>query len=216
MRGCDDGIAVLVLAAGGGSRMGGGKLLLPWRGRPILAHVLERAVALEQAVGVVVVAGHDRETIGRTALAFDSAATPVAVVENPAWRGGQSTSLKAGITAIREAPALARAAGVMIMLGDQPRVSAATLSRLASSHIRACAADPGHPATAPFHAGTRGNPVVVSPVLFPDIMRLEGDVGARRILVDLGGALLSVPVDDPGILADVDTPEEYARLDVPE
>ena len=64
----------------------------------------------------------------------------------------------------------------------------------------------------PVHAGRRGNPVILARSLFPDILALRGDIGARAILTDLGDRLLTVPVDDSGVLRDIDTPADYDDL----
>lgn len=185
-------LTVLVLAAGGGSRLGGGKLLLPWRGKPIIRHVVDTALTLTPEVAVVV--GHDAERV-RGALPES-----VSIIENPDWRQGQSASLRRGIEAVpQDRP-------VMVMLGDQPRVKPETLAGLAKAH----SADA--PATAPEYAGNRGNPVILGPELFAPVLALTGDQGARSILARLGDRLRLVPVDDAGVLWDVDSPDDYQEL----
>lgn len=206
----DHGIAVLILAAGGGSRLGGGKLLLPWRGKPLIAHTVAAAAAFRPGGPLFVVTGHDAPAI-RQAIASHCAGAPVRMVDNPDWEKGQSTSLRAGLAAIEND--VGECAGVMVMLGDQPLVAPSSLDRLACAYgegrrrARACKA------AAPVHAEKRGNPVILSPELFPLLHELRGDVGARNILAALGGDLLAVPVDDPGVLRDVDTAGEYAALE---
>lgn len=209
-----DGVAALVLAAGGGARLGGGKLLLPWRGRPVILHTLGAVAAVPHVREIVLVTGHGAERMREVVRdGFLAASPPLRIVENPRWRDGQSASLRRGVAEIMAAPRLNSLAGVMIVLGDQPLVRSETFGLLAEAHIAASRRTPGHLATVPVHGGRRGNPVVLSPELFPDVMRLEGDVGARRILAALGDETLRVPVDDPAVLRDVDTPEDYAGLD---
>lgn len=212
MPGASDSLIAVVLAAGGGSRLGGGKLLLPWLGKPILVHVLDAIAAAGRARAMIVVIGHDAEKVGDALREHRRADGPVCdIVENPHWREGQSTSLRCGV--VRAASEIAAApGGVMVLLGDQPRVRPATLRLLADSHAEALARNARHPATVPVHQDVRGNPVIFSPLLFPRIMELRGDVGARQILAELGPAVLAVPVDDPGVLRDVDTPEAYQSL----
>lgn len=207
----DNEIAVLVLAAGGGSRLGGGKLLLPWRGKPLIVHVVETAVAFNRGAPPFVTIGYDAPEI-RRAIETHGDGSAVRIVENPDWEEGQSTSLKAGIAAIKAEPDCAGCKGVMVMLGDQPLVRPATLERLAQAYLTALGAKRPCKAAAPTYAGNRGNPVVLSPGLFPRIKKLQGDVGARNILAALDEELLLVPVDDPGVLHDIDDPEEYAAL----
>lgn len=208
-----DRLAALVLAAGEGSRLGGGKLLLPWRGKAVLLHVLDAAAGAEWAGGIVLVTGHDAIRVKHTVeKEFPPGETPFRIIENAAWRDGQASSLRLGIGEIASSDEFRQVQGVMILLGDQPQIRADTLERLAREHILACSRNLSHPATAPVHEGRRGNPAIVSPTLFPAILKLSGDVGARNILAGLGDALLKVPVDDPGVVQDIDTPEDYAAL----
>lgn len=208
-----DRIAALVLAGGGGSRLGGGKLLLPWRGRPILLHTVAAALELGSSHPLVVVTGHDAARARHILeTAYTDPETPLRIVENREWRDGLSTSLRLGVAEVQRLSGSPAIRGVMILLGDQPRLRPETLRLLASAHLAARERDPSHPATAPIFGGRRGNPVIASPSLFPEIQQLRGDTGARGILSRLGDAVLLVPVDDPGVALDVDTPDDYSAL----
>jgi CTP:molybdopterin cytidylyltransferase MocA len=103
--------------------------------------------------------------------------------------------------AIRTVPADWTAA--LICLGDMPFVTPATLQALA---------DAGREdrVVAPVHEGRRGNPVAWGRTFFPALAALTGDVGGGSILEGAGDRLISLPVDDPGILIDIDTPEALA------
>lgn len=208
-----DAIALILLAAGGGRRLGGGKLTLPWRGKPLLAHVLGAAAAMRRPRPLVVVAGHGAPGIREIVRGFpaDSRAR-WRVADNADWRSGMGSSLRVGVEETLRMDGAGTRRGVMVLLGDQPLVRPDTLDRLADAHLEACLSRPGHAATVPYFEGRRGNPAVLSPLLFPEILRLRGDEGARGILRSLGDALLPLPVDDPGVLRDVDTPEDFASL----
>ena len=206
-------LTIIILAAGGGKRLGGGKLLLPWRGEPIVAHTLAAAARVRAARAVLVVTGHDAENTGAAIWrAVEPGMIPVVVVDNPGWRDGQASSLRRAIAAVMECPDMRDTAGAMIILGDQPLVRSETLNLLAERHFACLKGASRRLATAPFFRGRRGNPVILSPELYSAVLRLDGDVGARHILVGLGEALLAVPVDDPAVLRDVDTPDDYAAL----
>lgn len=200
MRGVSDKVAALVLAAGGGTRLGGGKLLLPWKGRPLLAHTLQAVIDSGATASITVVLGHEAEKV-REAIGREFPGEDVAIVENDAWREGQSTSLRAGLSALPDVDA------VLIALGDQPTLRPETLRLLTLRHAREKPL-----ATAPTYRGRRGNPVILSKALFEDARAVRGDKGARGILAELGDRLLLAPVDDAGVVLDIDTPEAYAAL----
>ncbi len=209
-----DVIIPVVLAGGGGSRLGGGKLLLPYRGRPLVCHVARAALAGSDGPVVVVVgadAGAVAAAVRKDAADQPGAAARLVFAENPEWADGQSTSLRLGVQAAVETSGGA-VAGVLVMLGDQPTVRAETVRELADRHVRHCLADPDHGATRPLYRGRPGNPVVLSARLFQDVDALRGDVGARAILTRLGEKLLLHPVEDDGVIRDVDTPEAYDAL----
>lgn len=205
------GIAAVVLAAGAGSRLGGGKLLLPWRGKPIIVHVAETAVAVSAFHSLSVVTGCNAPEVAG-ALAEHLPDAPLCLVENVHWREGMSSSLRLGLETALSRSDGEDIAGVMFLLGDQPLVQQETLEALLYAHEEALRRNPGHPATAPIHAGKRGNPVILSRRLFPEIMALQGDVGARNILASQGNGVLLVSVADPGVGIDVDSQDAYHRL----
>jgi molybdenum cofactor cytidylyltransferase len=186
-------VAAVVLAAGRSTRMGGpNKLVAEVGGKPLVRIAVEEALA-STARPVIVVTGHQRERI-EAALA----GLPVRFVHNPDFAEGLSTSLKAGLSALP-----AEADGAIICLGDMPQVRAEIINRLAAGF------DPERGALiiVPTIEGKRGNPVVWSRRFFPELMALEGDVGARHLIGRYGEAVVEVPVTGKGALVDVDTPE---------
>ena len=190
-------VAAVVLAAGRSRRMGAtNKLLLPLAGRPLIAHAVAAATG-SLAAPVLVVVGHEAAAV-RRALAGHA----VAFVDNPAYAAGLSTSLRAGIAALP-----AGAAAAIILLGDAPRVRAPHIDRL----IAAFAADPTQPICVPEFAGRRGNPVLWPRRFFPNLLTLEGDRGGRALLDSELDPVRRVVMDDPGVLFDVDTPEDLEQ-----
>jgi molybdenum cofactor cytidylyltransferase len=89
-----------------------------------------------------------------------------------------------------------------------PQVDAALIDRL----IDAIDPDKGALVAVPTLNGKRGNPVVWSRRFFPDLMAVEGDVGARHLIGHYGEAVVEVPVSDTAVLADIDTPQALAAL----
>jgi molybdenum cofactor cytidylyltransferase len=186
-------VAAIVLAAGRSTRMGGpNKLLAEIGGKPLVRIAAEQALAT-RARPVVVVTGHQR---GEVEAALKG--LPVAFTHNPDFAQGLSTSLKAGIAALP-----AEVDGAIVCLGDMPQVDAALIDRL----IAAFDPEKGALVVVPTIAGKRGNPVVWSRRFFGDLGRLEGDIGARHLIVSYPEAVVEVPVTGRGALVDVDTPD---------
>jgi molybdenum cofactor cytidylyltransferase len=186
-------IAAIVLAAGRSSRMGGpNKLLEMIAGRPLVRIVVEAAFG-SRARPVIVVTGHQRERV-EAALA----GLPVTFAPNAHFADGLGTSLKAGIAALP-----AEADGAIVCLGDMPQVDAALIDRL----LGAFDPDKGALVVVPIIEGARGNPVVWSRRFFPDLMAVEGDVGARYLIRRYAEAVTEVPLSGKAALTDVDTPE---------
>jgi molybdenum cofactor cytidylyltransferase len=186
-------IAAVVLAAGRSTRMGGpNKLIAEIGGKPLVRIAAEQALA-SRADPTIVVTGHQRE---RVEAALEG--LTVRLVHNPDFALGLGTSLRAGIAAVP-----AEADGVVVCLGDMPQVDAALIDRLISAF------DPerGALAVMPTIEGRRGNPVLWSRRFFPDLMAIEGDVGARHLIDRYGEAVVEVPVAGKAALVDVDTPE---------
>lgn len=192
--------------------MGGGKLLLPWEGMPIVAHVVQNALGMQGNIPVFVVTGYEAADVQTAIMSNLETPRNVHVLENQDWQKGQSTSLRFGIRAIAEKMERPRLKGVVVMLGDQPLVQPQTLDFLAAAHCSGSDVFPSHLATAPTYEGRRGNPVILSPKLFPGVMKLRGDTGARGILARLGERLRLVPVDDAGIIRDIDSRDDYKAL----
>jgi molybdenum cofactor cytidylyltransferase len=210
--------------------MGRAKLLLPYGGRTVLEHAV--TAALESGAGLtVVVLGHEAAAARKVLAETYPGRADLRVVSNPDYLTGQASSLRVGLRAVLDAfpelmaapppgssaaaagnvplPALPRA--VVFCLGDQPLVTAETVTALIDAYLSS-PARPGPVVVAPVHAGRRGNPVLIDRRLFPELLALTGDVGARGVLDRHAGAgTLLVPAG-PEVLVDLDTPEDYARL----
>ena len=188
-------ISVVILAAGRSARMGKPKMLQRVEGRPMLEKVLEvfRHARVDE---VVVVLGADAERI-KKGIRFGGER----IVLNTEYPSGMSSSLRLGLAA-----AGPRADAVIIALGDQPFLSPLTVDRLVERYLGEKA-----PVVVPVHDGVRGNPVLFARSAFPDIMQVRGDVGAKSVVGAYGDRVLEVPVEDGGVLFDIDTPADYER-----
>jgi len=184
----------IVLAGGSGSRFGGGKLLAPFRGGELIDGALRAAFAAP-VTGVIVVTGYDRDRVGESVTAFaerHGGDTPWRIAHAAAYAEGMAATLRTGIAAVS-----AQSDGAFVFLGDMPSIPPDVARSLAAS-IGANAA------AAPIHQGVRGHPVLFTPRLFPALLALEGDKGARTLLDNLGADLTLVESNDPSVLFDVD------------
>ena len=191
-------VAAVILAAGRSTRMGGpNKLLADIKGRPLIRIAAEEALA-SRARPVIVVTGHQRDKV-----AAALAGLKVQLVHNPDFAEGLSTSLRVGLAAVP-----ADVDGAIVCLGDMPQVRASLIDRLGAAF------DPerGALVVLPTFDGKRGNPVVWSRRFFPELMALEGDVGARHLIGRYPEAVAEVVVTDQAALIDVDTPEALLKV----
>jgi molybdenum cofactor cytidylyltransferase len=188
--------AAIVLAAGTSTRMGTAKQLLRLDDRPLLQHVLD-CVRASAAKEIVLVLGFAAEEIRRGIDVQN-----VRVVFNESYRQGMGTSLKAGLSAVDP-----QCAGALIVLADQPFVRPATLDLLMAEHHRSKAQ-----IVIPTYRGFRGNPVLLDRSVFAEVMALGGDIGCRAIFGDHLEGIVKLPVDDAGILLDIDRQSDFEAL----
>ncbi|MDQ6822748.1 MAG: nucleotidyltransferase family protein [Actinomycetota bacterium] len=180
----------LVLAAGGSRRLGRPKQLLPFRSSTLLDHVLQvaRECEFDQLLCVLGAGADD------VRAAVDLSGVPV--VENIHFGEGCSSSIAAALEAVDE-----RSDVLVLMLGDQPGVSASTVAKLLAGRghapLAACAYEDG-----------RGHPLAFARSVFGELATLHGDKGVWKLLDRHVDEVADVPVDGP-IPRDVDTVEDY-------
>lgn len=191
-------IGTVLLAAGLGSRFGPApKLLATLDGRPLVRHAAEATLGARPRPVVAVLGAH-AEAVRAALDGLD-----LVGIENPDYRAGLATSLRAGLAAL---PGTCSAA--VVVLGDMPRVTAAHIDRLAAAFA---AAQDEPAAVVPVQDGRRGNPVLLNlRRLDPEIARLAGDHGAGPLLKGRAD-VLEIP-GDPGTALDIDTPAGLAVL----
>ncbi len=191
-------IAALVLAAGRSSRMGqANKMLQTVDGQPMLSWALN-AVEASACCHTVVVTGHETDAVSPLLAGRDLLA-----VHNPNFAGGLSSSLKAGLRALPD-----NVDGVMVVLGDMPRVNAGHLDRL----IAAFNPLEGRAIVVPTFEGKRGNPVLWSIEFLAAMQSLDGDRGARPLFEEFSDRLAEVEMADGAVLLDIDTPAKLAEI----
>jgi molybdenum cofactor cytidylyltransferase len=194
-------VGAILLAAGGSTRLGRPKQLLMYRGRTLLRHAVEQALA-SRARPLVVVLGADEVRCQQELSGF--AATEVVIARNPDWAVGMGSSIATGVTTL-----IARAPDVwaaIIVLCDQPLVTADVLDTLIARHT-----DAPDATVAAHYAGEPGVPALFPRARFDELARLDGASGAKRLLRASGGTpLITVPCPEAAI--DVDTLADYEAL----
>jgi molybdenum cofactor cytidylyltransferase len=211
----------------------GPKLLLPFRGRPLIAHVVDAALASRLAE-VVVVLGPEperfREAIAAAGVGGDAR---VRTVVNARFAEGRSGSIRTGLEALDGA-----APGALFLLGDQPLMTAALIDAVIARAEREDAlGEAGAPLVVPIirdaasaeEAGAsrgageaapgsrgageaKGNPVLFRRSLFESLSNLTGDRGALALIESMWARAARVPVDDPSTQRRIETPGDYAML----
>jgi molybdenum cofactor cytidylyltransferase len=218
--------AAVVLAAGEARRFRDSargadatvKQLMPWHGRPLVAHVAAQALACEEIDRVIV-------TVGSHAAEVEAALAdlPVEIADVPLWQAGQSESVRAGLSAVLVGagfprPALRRETGqgdlaptqcqaVVFLLADQPGVTPELLSALIRRHRETLA-----PVVAPRYQDRRGNPILFDRSTFGEFAALTGDIGARPVIEAHRGEIAWVDWPTPEVVQDIDTLEDYHAM----
>lgn len=190
-------IGLIILAAGAATRMGRPKQLLSYQGRSLILHAVEVALA-SLCQPIIVVLGAYVEQIKPELMP-----KAVQVVENSQWQEGMSSSIRAGISMLLKTNSKLDA--VIISLADQPLVSPQIFNQLIQSYQ-----ETQKVIIASKYNETTGVPALFSNALFPELMQLEGDKGAKALIqkyIDTGLILLI-----PEAAIDIDTPDDYKQL----
>lgn len=185
----------IILAAGSSSRMvGGNKLLAQLADKSVVRHVIEAAGA-SQLEKVILITGHMAERVGK-----EADGTRVRAVINPGFAEGMASSIRLGLQALPH-----DLDGVVILLGDMPRITGAMIDALIAAHDRS----EGHLIVVATAEGKRGNPVLIDTRFREDLMQLQGDTGARRLIAAHDDVCAEVEL---GLAArlDLDTRESLA------
>ncbi len=196
-RGGAESLFAIVLAAGASRRFGSHKQLVRIAGRPLLHKAVTNASEVTGSALIVVLGS------GAAELAPLLKHSPGSILVNQNWREGLSSSIRTGIAHLPLG-----CAGVLLMLADQPAVSVDDLKRLAGTWRK----QPQYCAAA-LYAGTIGVPAIFPRTMFPQLLQLRGDSGARSLLRRHSDRVARVPM--PSAALDLDTPEDLLALAEP-
>jgi len=188
-------ISAIVLAAGESRRMGRQKLLLPYGDTTVIDHIVSQVLASEVAQ-TIVVTGHDVQAVEAAVLG-----KPVTLVENRQYKDGMLTSIRAGLQSVPP-----EAKGFMVVLGDQPSISSALVNHLIDGFR---AVEEG--IVVPLYDDDTGHPIVISTAYRDEVLTNFDDTGLRGLIYGHPERVHRLPVELPGVLRDMDTPEDYER-----
>ncbi|MBM4466443.1 MAG: molybdenum cofactor cytidylyltransferase [Chloroflexi bacterium] len=186
-------VAAIVLAAGESQRFGQPKQLLPVGSKTMIQHVVD--VALSSPVEQVIVVLGCRAAEIKASIAD----RPVQMVVNERWKSGLSSSVQAGLSAVKP-----QVNAALFVLADQPGVTPQVIARLVERYRQTRA-----PIVVPTHRGRRGNPVLFGRSLFGELMQVKGDQGGRELIAQHSDHLEEVEVETEAILVDIDTADDY-------
>jgi molybdenum cofactor cytidylyltransferase len=187
-------IGIILLAAGGSVRLGHPKQLLKFGDRTLLEYCIEAALA-SRAKPVVVVLGANADQLQQ-----EINTEKVQVVMNQNWEEGMASSIRCGVSAFDDI-----VEGIILMVCDQPYVSADLLNELIETHQKS-----GKQIVACSYGNTFGPPVFFHRSLFGELLQLKGDVGARNIVKQHSDLVETIPFVK-GIV-DIDTEADYSKL----
>ena len=183
--------SVVILAAGDSSRMGQPKQLLQFEGEPMVARVVNAAIASDPKEVVVVVGSHADEVIE----AVEGLNCRTVLNEN--WQEGMGSSIRTGIAALED-PSI-----VVLLHCDQPKVGRGHIGCLAGQ-VRA-----GNVIAASSYDGTLGIPCAFSKAVLPKLLELKGEEGAKEIIMN-ERLKASIPLGAASL--DIDTPQDLAKV----
>lgn len=192
-------VGIVLLAAGGSSRMGSPKQLIPFQGKKLIQLVAERLLACRCFPTTVILGGNSREI-----LPFLQG-YELDILENLDWQAGMSTSIRCGVSFVEsQYPDVTH---LLFALVDQPLIEAEHYYAL----VEAAEKDP-QKIVAAFYSDEPGVPVIFPRRFFPALKRLTGDQGARVLLRNLSAAEL-ITIEMPAAMRDLDVPGDLAGLE---
>jgi molybdenum cofactor cytidylyltransferase len=192
------GIAGIVLAAGASSRMGQPKMMLPYKQKTIIRHVIE--VALRSNLDHLIVVINPQVD----GLLQEASVPGVKnIIQNNHFQAGMSTSVKKGILSLPE-----QTEAAVILLGDQPEINEQAINKVIDTYH---AKDKPSIVRAAFWNNEKGHPVLLKHTMFPHLLQIEGDSGGKAVIQTFSGETAYAELDQINI-PDVDTFEDYERL----
>jgi molybdenum cofactor cytidylyltransferase len=198
-------VGAVILAAGLSTRMGDPKVLRMFRGKPLFLYAVETAVRAGLDPVYVVGGAHTEK------LKAHVQGMPVTVVHNPDFALGMATSLRVGISAIDRDVSAA-----FVFLADEPFIPDEVVQTLLQAYRKSRTESSHAMILRPRYAGVPGHPVLFPREFFPELVRVQGDEGARCVIKRNKEHVQFIDFDNPEWGFDIDTPEDWQKaLDMP-
>ncbi|MFD6207719.1 MULTISPECIES: NTP transferase domain-containing protein [unclassified Peribacillus] len=194
-------ISAVILASGMSKRMGTTKQLLMFQGVPLLEYTI-RKLLFFPFIKIYAIIGHNSNEIMNL---IDIKDQRFEWIFNNMYQEGQSAALQKAIRTIEDVD------GMMVFLADQPLILDETIRQVFNEAATRMKKQEPKCVVQPSFSGKKGHPVFFSSTLFPFFKMLQGDEGGKRIINHSRNHHI-IPVGDPGILFDIDTPEDYQIL----
>ncbi len=188
-------ICAIVLAAGQSKRMGVQKLLLPFGGKTVIAHIVEQLTASSVDEVHVVVGCHGKQ------VSEGLSGRPVSIVNNSSYKSGMLSSVRCGLRAVSQ-----QCRAVLVALGDQPSVTTKLIDQMLQKYDST-----EKQILVPLYNGKRGHPVIFSAAYCDEILTHYDSVGLRGLLYAHEEDIFELPVETSGVLSDMDYPQDYQR-----
>jgi molybdenum cofactor cytidylyltransferase len=188
-------LSILILAAGNSSRLGSPKQLIEFEGQTLIERITETALSISEEI--VMVLGGNAEHILPKLERFKNI---VSIVINPEWQEGMGTSIRLGVEKLAEKSDL-----ILILLSDQPYISKVLLHNMVQTF-----ASSSKPIVACVYSNTLGVPILFDKSVFPDLLKLSGDKGAKSFLNFYKGKIATI--EFPEGIIDIDTQEDVEKL----
>jgi len=191
------GIGIIILAAGSSSRLGQAKQLVQFRGQTLIERIIETGLTINEE-HLVVVLGANAEKIEPLVKKYS-----VNICHNENWKTGMGSSIAKGMEVLK--PSFGKLNAVLILLCDQPFVDTFLLQKIIDTfHTNKKLIIASHYKT------TFGVPALFAPSLFPELLKLNGQKGAKKLMLNYKNQLVTVPFPKGHI--DVDTQEDLVKL----
>ena len=190
----------VILAAGNSTRMGkDNKLLKSVDGTPLIRNIVIEMLKSDLD-SCSIVLGYQSDQVA------DVIKDPkINLILNPLWKEGQASSLKAALNSLTSS-----FSDLLIMLGDLPGIKSGHVNRIIDEHLSS--ENRRSKITIPSFKGEKGNPVIWGRSFFHDLSKLEGDVGGRVLFSQHPAAINLIEMDDPSVVTDADTPEDFEKF----